>query len=138
MITFSQFLAENTALVLLQSHLQTTDVPRRTRFLMPDGTRLTFLGTETHDRAARSADTSLIDVMRAGAVRYVSYVGIETMNPLTREQARVLADDWAGYDGDSIVVDIVDRQSMQVITSKEFSDVSAETLYQFTRAHAKS
>ncbi len=81
-----------------------TDDPRQTRFLLPDGTRLTSEHAMEHSdivfeallREGEGFPPRLQDVMGAGVVRYSpgEFGGIDLKAPLTDQQAQVIADDF--------------------------------------------
>lgn len=80
-----------------------TDEPRKTKLLLPDGTRLASQVREHSDvvfealtQEGQGFPPNLGAVMAAGVVRYSAgqYGGVEIKAPLTIQQARIIADDW--------------------------------------------
>jgi hypothetical protein len=87
--------------------LPTTD-RLKTRFLLPDGTRMTFnLAGDarwqgrpfatTHEMAATVLGVRPADVFAARVVRYLPKEGINAGSKITSAQADVIAGDWAIY-----------------------------------------
>lgn len=112
----------------------TTD-PDRTFFLLPDGTRISAGGMNSHGKLAAAAGyPDLNKLIGAGIVRYVPGVGIQaTSGSLTEAQAQVIADDWnARYAGDhdwnKIHIDAVDPDDWR---SEAFNRVTADRLRSF-------
>lgn len=76
-----------------------TQVPKQTKFLLPDGTRISGRnewGEEHADILFSATRESLDDAFQAGIIRYSGgeYGGIQFAGTLTEEQAQTLADDW--------------------------------------------
>jgi hypothetical protein len=87
--------------------LPTTD-RYRTRFLLPDGTRMSFYLADgarwqgrpmatTHEQAATILGVRPADVFAAHIVRYLPKEGVDAGAKMTDAQAQTIAGDWAIY-----------------------------------------
>lgn len=106
------------ALARLAQALPTTMSRQGTKFLLPDGTRLTWNpkgGARAHFSLAESAGVWLDEVIRDGGIRYVWPDGVELGRPLTTKQAEAIVDDWATTER-SLTVDIRDNLGSVVVS----------------------
>jgi len=109
------------ALTRLAQALPTTTSRQGTKFLLPDGTRLTWNpkgGPRAHFSLAESAGVWLDEAIRDGAIRYVWPDGVELGRPLTTKQAEAIVDDWATAER-ALTVDIRDNLG-SVVVSHDF------------------
>jgi hypothetical protein len=123
-------------LATMRETFQTTDRADATRWLCPDGTRLTFCpyagdSLLTHEDACDFAGLSFASVLQAGIIRYArgNRAGegrIMVAASLTETQARIIVDDWGFFDTD-LHVDVFGNVGS---TSKLFEqrDINAATL----------
>ncbi len=104
MLSFGAFLehVDTFTPAKLRTLMNTTDSPRRTKFILPDGTRLQGSG-EHRDMCA---PYDLSTVLKAGVVRYRYDTGIECQSRMTDIQSRIVADDWNTEDHGDLVVDV--------------------------------
>jgi hypothetical protein len=127
MQSFCQFVSEATKvstdaptiIAAMKQKYKATRVPAETRFLLPDGTRLTFPLSVSHEHAAQAAGYTIDEVLAAGVLRYFAHFGIQLTNgTMTAAQAQIVADDWIYYRHD-LDVD-VQAVNGHMLGSKEF------------------
>jgi hypothetical protein len=127
MQSFCQFVSEATKvstdapsiIAAMKQKYKATRVPAETRFLLPDGTRLTFSLSVSHEHAAQAAGYTIDEVLAAGILRYFAHFGIQLTNgTMTAAQAQIVADDWIYYRHD-LDVD-VQAINGHMLGSKEF------------------
>lgn len=76
----------------LENAGRVTTNPNETAFLLPDGTRVSTAGYNSHSKLAMAAGyNDLNRVIESGIVRYIPGVGVEA-NHLTETQARIIVD----------------------------------------------
>lgn len=119
--------------------LPTTTVPSKTKFLLPDGRRLTWpeskVDNNAHYELARHAGVWLDDVIREGAIRYVPFFGIDVGKVLTTKQAETIVDDWYAYQ-DTLQVDVKDNLG-SVVVSHDFDVLGQEITPSFLQDWVK-
>lgn len=127
-------------IVTLKKGLQEAESYNDTKFILPDGTRLTH-GEETHADATSALNIDLWDAMAAGVMRFTqagvtaagSDVGVEVGSRITYAQAQHLVDAriFSGYDG--VLVDLFIGNKY---FSQRFSDrATAEAIRHWVNSH---
>jgi hypothetical protein len=125
----------------LRATFKTTRDPLATRWLLPDGTRLTFTEAHAHSTVALQAGLTLAAILKAGVIRYMAHYGIEGVGGLmTERQARIIIDDWIVYRGYELQVDIDRADGKTLIQTKSWDitndEIDATTLRAwFNRQH---
>lgn len=132
-------LAPNTSADKLARVLPTTTSPKLTKFLLPDGTRLTWMKDRpiyAHFTLAEHAGVRLDEAIREGVIRYAwPNYGIEIGKALTTKQAETIVDDWAITES-PLTIDIKDNLG-SVVVSHDFDVLGQEITPSFLQDWVK-